>query len=104
MSFLIREVWKRKGLIIGAPTYDTDIFPPVEYLLRLLERKRLRDRVVGLFGSFGWKGRAVGKMKEKVEALGWKLVDAVGFQGSPTEEDLKKARELGHKVAQAVGV
>ena len=102
VSFLIREAWKRKGLIIGAPTYDTGIFPPVEYFLRLLERKRLRDRVAGLFGSFGWKGGSVEKMRERVEALGWELVDAVAFRGAPAPEDLKKAEELGAAVARRV--
>ncbi|RLE33010.1 FprA family A-type flavoprotein [Candidatus Acetothermia bacterium] len=103
VSFLIREAWKRKGLVIGAPTYDTGIFPPVEYFLRLLERKRLRDRVVGLFGSYGWKGGSVPKMRERVEALGWELVGEVSFHGAPTPEDLARARELGRKVAERVG-
>ena len=103
VSFLIREAWKRKGLVIGAPTYDTGIFPPVEYFLRLLECKRLRDRVVELFGSYGWKGGSIPKMRERVEALGWELVGEVSFHGAPTPEDLARARELGRKVAERVG-
>ena len=102
VSFLIREAWKRRGLVLGAPTYDAGIFPPVEHLLRLLERKRLRGRVAGLFGAYGWRGGSVDKMRERVEALGWEVVDAVAFHGAPTPEDLARARALGEAVARRV--
>jgi flavorubredoxin len=102
VSFLIREAWKRRGLILGAPTYDAGIFPPVEYLLRLLERKRLGGRIVGLFGSYGWRGGSVEVMRERVEALGWELVDAVAFPGAPTPRDFSRAQALGEAVAHRV--
>ena len=40
---------------------------------------------------------------ERVEALGWELVGEVSFHGTPTPEDLARARELGRKVAERVG-
>ncbi|MGC9530246.1 MAG: FprA family A-type flavoprotein [Candidatus Bipolaricaulaceae bacterium] len=103
LSYLIRESWKWRGLILGAPTYDAGIFPPVEHMMRMLERKRLAGRVVGLFGSFGWKGGAVRRMAERVEELGWELVGSVDFQGAPTQEELAAGEQLGRAVAAQVG-
>lgn len=102
VSFLIREAWKRKGLILGTPTYDAGVFPPLEQLIRLLERKRLKGRVVGCFGSYGWQGGALRKLVEKVESLGWEVIEQVGFQGSPTLEDLAAGEALGESIAKRV--
>lgn len=102
VSFLIRDAWRFQGLILGTPTYDTGIFPPIEYALRLLERKRLKNRVVGIFGSYGWRGGARAKLEEKVRELGWEVVETLEFAGAPTVEDLAAGRELGRKVAARV--
>jgi flavorubredoxin len=101
-SFIVRDAWRFQGLLFGGPTYDTGIFPPLEQVLRLLERKRLKNRVVGVFGSHGWRGGAVGKLAEKLRELGWELVGTVEFPGAPTPSDLERLRELGRKVAEAV--
>lgn len=102
VSFLIQEAWHYQGLILGCPTYDAGIFPPVEHLLRLLERKRLRNRVVGIFGSYGWHGGAKKKLEERVRELGWEVVESLEFAGAPTPEDLGRGRALGRAVAERV--
>ncbi|HIC95044.1 TPA: FprA family A-type flavoprotein [Candidatus Bipolaricaulota bacterium] len=100
LSFLLAEAWRYRALILGTPTYDTGIFPPVEQFLRLAQRKRLQNRLVGLFGSFGWAGGAVKGMRAIVEELGWELIEpAVEFQGRPTEEELERGEALGQAVA-----
>ncbi len=101
-SFLVRDAWRFAGLALGSPTYDTGIFPPVEYALRLLERKRLKNRIVALFGSYGWKGGALRKLREKVEELGWEIVGELEFPGEPSPADLVRAKELGRALAQRI--
>jgi len=101
-SFVLAETWRRRGLVLGAPTYDGGILPAVEHVLRLLARKRLANRVAGLFGSSGWRGGAVRKMAEEVDGLGWDLVDTVEFRGAPRLDDLARAEELGQKVAEKI--
>jgi len=101
-SFILAEVWRRRGLVLGSPTYDGGILPAVEHVLHLLERKRLANRVVGLFGSSGWQGGAVRKMSDEVAALGWDLVDKVEFQGAPAPDDLACGEDLGRRVAEQV--
>lgn len=101
-STVLAEVWRRRGLVLGSPTYDTGIFPPVDHALRLIVAKRLQHRVAGLFGSLGWRGGAVQKMADAVAPLGWDVVDKLEFRGAPTADDLARAVELGRAVAERV--
>ncbi|KXB06488.1 hypothetical protein AKJ52_02170 [candidate division MSBL1 archaeon SCGC-AAA382C18] len=103
LSFLLMEAWRRQGIIIGSPTYDARIFPPVDNFLKLVERKKLKERVAGVFGSYGWSGGAVDRLQSTVQNLDWELVEPVAeFQGKPTEEELEKGRKLGEKVAKKI--
>lgn len=103
LSFLLSEAWRREGLIIGAPTYDARIFLPVDHFVELAKKKKLKNRVAGIFGSYGWSGGSVDQIKSTVEELDWELVEPIAdFRGSPTEEDLEKGRELGKAVAERI--
>ncbi len=103
MSYLLSESWRRKGLIIGTPTYDGRIFPPVDHFVQLARKKKLKDRVVGLFGSFGWSGGALDRVKSVSEQLNWNLIEPIcEFNGKPTNADLKRGKELGEKIIERV--
>lgn len=101
-SFVLAEVWRRRGLVLGSPTYDGGILPAVEHVLRLLTRKRLANRVVGLFGSAGWQGRAVQKMADEGERIGWDVVGKHEFRCAPSAGDLACGEDLGRRVAERV--
>ncbi len=101
-SYIVRDVWRRRGLILAAPTYDAGVFPPVDHALNLLERKRLRNRAVGLLGSYGWQGGAMAKLEERIRALDWDLVGTHAFAGQPTQHDLTVAKKVGREVASKV--
>ena len=58
-SYIIRDIFKYKGLIIGSPTYNNKLFPEVEYLISKIEGRDMKHRYFGYFGSFTWAGAAV---------------------------------------------
>jgi flavorubredoxin len=89
------------ALIIGSPTYEHEIFPKVVDFLNLLKTKKFSNRCAGIFGSFGWSGEAMRKLSGELTKLDFELVgEPLSFFGSPTEEDLEKARQLGKAVAE----
>lgn len=89
------------ALIVGSPTYEHEVFPKVVDFLNLLKTKKFSNRCVGVFGSFGWSGEATRKLSDELTASGFELVGKpLMVFGSPTEEDLKKARQLGKEVAE----
>ncbi len=103
VSYLIRDAWRFRGLILGSPTYDTGLYPPMEHFIKLLERKKLMKRVLGLFGTFGWSGGGVSTLTEfaKGGAGAWDLVEpVVEANCAPAAEDLKKCEDLGRNVVR----
>jgi flavorubredoxin len=103
VSYVIRDAWRYKGLILGSPTYDAGIFPPVDSLVRLLQEKKLKNRLVGLFGSYGWSGGGVKGLREFVETSKLELVEpVVEARFESTDNELEQCRQLGRNVAKAV--
>jgi len=89
------------ALIVGSSTYEHEIFPKVADFLNLLKTKKFSNRCASVFGSFGWSGEATRKISEELTKLGFDVVDQpLSVFGSPTEEDLRKAREIGKAVAE----
>lgn len=89
------------ALIVGSPTYEHEIFPKVVDFLNLLKTKKYSNRYASVFGSFGWSGEATRKISLELTALGFELVEQpLSVFGSPTKEDLEKARQLGKSVAE----
>ena len=88
--------------MIGAPTYETSLFPPVEEVLRMATVKRIRNLRAAMFGSYGWSKGALAEIKRITEPAGWQLIQDLEFAGGPTAETLKQGREFGRTFARAV--
>jgi flavorubredoxin len=103
ISFIINDIWKYKGIVLGSCTYNTEIFPPMEYLLKSLESRNLRDRVLGIFGSYSWSGGALDRLEEFKETVHCDLVEPViESQFAPGGDILEKCYLLGKNVAETV--
>ena len=74
-SYIIADIFRYKGLIIGSPTYSNQIFPEVESLLSKILVRELKGRYLGYFGSFTWAGAAVKRMAEFAEKSKFELVE-----------------------------
>ena len=102
-SFIISDIWRYKGLILGSPTYDAKLLPPMDSLVSLLADKMIRNRCAGVFGSYGWSGGGVKSLREFVIQSGLQLVEPViEAKFAPNEEQLEQCIALGRKVASIV--
>ncbi len=62
-SYIIRDVFRYRGLIVGAPTYNTALYHEMDVLLSELAGKDIKgNHLLGWFGSFGWASKAVGEI------------------------------------------
>lgn len=102
-SFIINEIWRFKGVILGTCTYNNWIFPPMENLVINLAHKGLPNRVFGVFGTYGWSGGGVKGILEYIQKNKWTLVgEPVEVNFSPKNEDFEKLRKLAIEMAKAV--
>ena len=63
-SYIIRDVFRYRGLIVGAPTYNTGLYHEMDVLLPELAQRDIKNHLLGCFGSYGWASKAVGKILE----------------------------------------
>jgi len=102
VSYILPSLWTKAGVMVGAPTYEGTLFPPVAWVLEMAALKRVLNKKVALFGSYGWSGGALRYLKKIVEPLKWELVDSLEFVGRPTEEELRRGEEFGARFAELI--
>lgn len=104
MSFMVRDIWQYRGLVLGSCTYNTELYPPVAALCRTLTNKMMKNRVLGICGSYSWSKGALAELQLFAEKnSGWELVEPnVEVKSSPTEADIEQCRLLGRNIAEAV--
>ncbi len=102
-SYIISDIWKYSGLIIGSAAYNGTIFPAVGSLLDKLKGLYIKNRQLGIFGSSSWGGgghRELLKWAEdiKLEPLGPKT----DIKHAPNNDNLALCDEIATKVANAI--
>lgn len=101
-SYIIPSLWVNKGVVIGAPTYEVNLFPPMSQVLEMAFVKRIINKKAAYFGSFGWSGGALKEVRSLTERLKWDITKTLEFAGGPTDEDLKRGRIFGKEFAASL--
>ncbi|MFA5513499.1 MAG: FprA family A-type flavoprotein [Sphaerochaetaceae bacterium] len=101
-SYVLSSAWRSTGLVVGMPTYEYRMFPPMYHVLDLFERSHLKNRKVMRFGSFGWSGGAQKQFEPFKETLNWECCTVVEYQGAPSEKEYERAVEVAKKLANKV--
>lgn len=99
-SNILSDVFRYKGLIVGCPTYNNQMYPEMEALLSKIAARDVKNRYMGYFGSFCWSGAAVKRIGEFNEKLKFELVgNPVEMKQGMREETYKLCEELGRAMA-----
>jgi len=102
VSYILPSLWTQRGVMVGAPTYEGSLFPPVAQALESAAHKRIRNKKVARFGSYGWSGGAQRHFERIIEPLKWEVMDTFEFVGGPTEADLRHGEEFGTRFARLI--
>jgi len=91
---VLGEMLNAGGIVFGAPTYDANIYPRLEYFLMLFRSKKKNGLPVATFTQNSWKVNITPKMNVYLEDMKSQIIppQVVGH-GSPNEE-VKKELEL----------
>ena len=101
-SYIIRDVFRYKALIVGAPTYNAGLYHEMEVLLSELAGKDIKNHLLGWFGSYAWAGKAVDRIAEWNETkLHFEPVGTpVELKQSLNEETTAQCFALGKAMAE----
>ena len=103
VSYILPSLWTRSGVVVGAPTYETGLFPPMAHVLDMARRKAVRGKKVARFGSYGWSGGAQRELDRLFAELKWQQVlEPFEFVGAPSEADLEHGEAFGRAFARAL--
>jgi flavorubredoxin len=103
ISYLLKDCWRYQGIILGCVTYDMNLLPTMKHLTDLLAAKQLKNRILGIFGSYGWSGGAVKELLNFAELTKWELLEpVVEAHQAPSEENLQQCRQLGLNMAAKI--
>ncbi|MDR1259694.1 MAG: FprA family A-type flavoprotein [Tannerellaceae bacterium] len=99
-SYILRDVFRYKGLIIGSPTYSNQLFPEVESLLSKIEIREVKKRIFGYLGSFTWAGASLKRLAAFAEKMNWEVAgEPVEQKQGMSEDKYEACLRLGKAVA-----
>lgn len=101
LSVVLRDVFRFDTLIVGSPTYNGNLLPPVAQLLDSLAARGIPQRKFGWVGSFCWAGAAVRLLTEFAQKMKWEpLCDPVEMKQGYSHEKCDPCARLAEAVAQ----
>jgi flavorubredoxin len=103
ISYIIRDIWKYRGVILGSCSYNAEMFPPMEHLCREIAHMSLQNKKLGIFGTFSWNGGGVKNLLKFAEDIKWEQVsDAVELKGIPDSDGYSQCDALAAAMAQQI--
>ena len=103
LSYLINDIWRYRGVILGSCAYNTNMFPTMEHLTTELLHMGVKEKHLALFGSYSWNGGGVRNLKCFAETIGWPLVaEPVDVFGTPTPDKLTACDAIATGMAAAL--
>lgn len=103
-SFVLRDVFKYNTLILGSPTYNSEIFPKVADLTVKLEGRLIKNKTFSCFGSYSWAGQAVKRLATFAERMQWTIVEPkIEIKQAGLNVDVKAlSRELAENIIKTI--
>ena len=74
LSGALRDVFKYDTVVVGSPTYNNGIFPPVETFMKALQARLIKGKRFYAFGSYTWAGSSVNQLNALAESMGFEVL------------------------------
>lgn len=92
VSGALRDVFKYDTIVVGSPTYNNGIYPPVETFMKALQSRLIKNRRFFAFGSYTWAGASVRLLNEIAAAQNFTILgDGLSFAQAYTREKVDMA-------------
>ena len=74
VSGALRDVFKYDTIVVGSPTYNNGIYPPVETFMKALQSRLIKGKRFYAFGSYTWSGASVKLLNEIASAQKFEIL------------------------------
>ena len=92
VSGALRDVFKYDTIVVGSPTYNNGIFPPVETFMKALQSRLIKGRRFYAFGSYTWSGASVKLLNDLAAAQNFEILgEGLSFPQAYTREKVDMA-------------
>lgn len=100
-SYILQDIFRFRGLIVGAPTYNAGLYHEMDVLLQEVANRDIKNHLIGWFGSYSWASKAVAAIGEWNENhLHFEKVgEPVEMKQALTPEIKEECNRLGHEMA-----
>ena len=103
ISGILTDVLFSRAILVGSPTLNNGILPPIGAFLTYLKGLRPKKRIGFPFGSYGWGGQAVKEIENVMKNLGWEIpLESINIRYIPDKEELDKTRKMGQKLGKII--
>lgn len=100
-SYVMRDLLDCKGILVGTPTLNNNMFPSLGGLLTYLKGLRPKNKIGATFGSYGWGGGACSAAQELLKEGGVSIVlPPLELKWVPSSEELDRCNEFGREFAK----
>ena len=102
-SYILRDIFRYRALIVGAPTYNTGLYHEMDVLLSEIAGRDIKGKhLLGWFGSHSWASKAVAAIEKwNEERLHFEPVgQPVDMKQGLSEEVRQQCVALGQAVAE----
>ena len=100
-SYILQDIFRFRGLSVGAPTYNAGLYHEMDVLLQEVANRDIKHHLIGWFGSYSWASKAVAAIGEWNEnRLHFEKVgEPVEMKQALTPEIKAECTRLGREMA-----
>jgi len=99
---ILASAWRSSALILGMPTYEYQMFPPMAWVLDMFRRKKVFNKKILRFGSAGWSGGAQRELDAITEKMKWDFCEPIEWFGAPRQEQFDTARQRTLELIESI--
>jgi flavorubredoxin len=86
ISYLIRDIWKYRGVILASCSYNAGMFPLMEHLCIEIQHLGIKNKSIGVFGTYSWNGGGATNLRKFAQEIQWKQIgDIEEYKGIPSD-------------------
>jgi len=98
LSNILSEVYDSKALIFGILTYEANVFPKLEYVIKMLIHKVNIEKPLIVLITYGLGLIVTKKVAELLRNSKFRIIDVIPIKGKVRDEDISRISKALYRV------